>query len=132
MDMTSGFWSFINFVCNMPYELLRKPETRRVFDRMSSYTTVVKLHRKIIDVSALKGPLPKGVCEMGEWIVFQDINRLFLGMCEMYTPVAESEKRSRLFYAVRVLQDVAASRAAVNDDGGIAAIEHMIANLHFP
>jgi hypothetical protein len=99
---------------------------------MSSYTTVVKLHRKVIDVSALKSPLPQGVCEMGDWIVFQDINYLFSGMCEMYTPATESEKRSRLFYAVRVLQEVAASRATVSDDGGMAAIEYMISNLHFP
>lgn len=137
MDITNGFWSFINFVCNMPYELLCKPETGRVFGPISSCTSAFKLHRNIIDASALRAPLPEGVRESGEWIVFKDIDSLFLGMCNMYTHAAESEKRSRLFFAARVLQDMAAARAtpaasaSVSDDGGLTALEHMIETLHF-
>ena len=108
-DMTNVFWSFINFVCNMPYEVLSRTEIYQAFHRVVSRQGAFKLHWKVLEDLGEESVLkdwPEGVAQMGEYILFDDINRLFLGMYEMYSDGPDSEKRTKLFHAIQIMQDV--------------------------
>ena len=108
-DMTNVFWSFINFVCNMPYVLLCKTEIYQAFQRVVSRQGAFKLHWKVLEDIGEESVLkdwPEGVTQMGEYIVFDDIKRLFQGMYEMYSGGPNSETRTKLFHAIRIMQEV--------------------------
>lgn len=109
-DMTSVYWSFIQFVCNMSYQMLQHTRVFNTFQKVAYTTAKFKLHMSIldgVDDSAFYDSLPMGVQAVGEWMIFEDFNRLFWGMYEIYNLQEDSPRRKQIMQAMRVMVKIA-------------------------
>ena len=109
-DMTSVFWPFIHFVCNMPYTLLQKTRVFNALRKVAYSHSAFKLHMSAtaeLDADAFYDALPLGVITDGEWLVFTDFNRMFWGMHEMYERAPDCERRKKIMRAMKIIHDIA-------------------------
>lgn len=115
-NMTNIFWSFINYVCDMPYDMLTHTTAFRAFEMVARSDGSFKLHISVlhdIDASAFYDALPLGTWTDGEWIVFADINRLFYGLHEMYQSQPDSEHKRKMNKAMNIIERISAMNDAL-------------------
>jgi hypothetical protein len=104
-DVTHVFWSLINFICDMPRDALKRTPVFDMFEQILNQNGAFKLHISVVDTYYPGCTLPYGIYAQNDFLVFENINRLFLGLWEMYID-AENDihnHRGRLGTAIQII-----------------------------
>ena len=125
-NMTNVFWSLVNYVCTMSYEMLCKTNVYAAFSKVARTDATFKLHLGILDdfdASMYYDALPTGVWTDGEWLVFGNMDRLFYGLREMYDRVPDCERKMKLNRAILVIEYIITLNEAIDLIGDVNVSE---------